>query len=300
MDEKDWIILKTLQEKRSITKTAAVVYISQPALSKRLQQIEERFGATIALRNKNGIELTPAGEYLAARAQEFIDDMRTMTEYISNMGDEIKGTLRIGSSYFCTRYALPGLLMAFKEKYPQVELQVESSWSSTIVQKVISGDLHVGFVRNDSFPPEERHLLFQDKMFICSTKPLNLAKLPEEPQINYKSDILVRSELEMWWARHYSKPPRAVMEVDRISSSVSLVASGLGWAFLSEFSANSIPGLYKYPLTHQDGSPYYRNAWLVSNRDARQLKNVTAFIDFAKDFSYSGYVPTCAKEDDTD
>lgn len=291
MDEKDWIILKTLKEKRSITKTAAAVYISQPALSKRLRQIEERFGATIALRNKNGIELTPAGEYLAARAEKFIDDMRVMSEYVSNMGDEIKGTLRIGSSYFCTKYALPGLLMAFKEQYPQVELQVESSWSSTIVQKVISGDLHVGFVRNDSFPPGERHLLFQDKMFICSKTPLDLAKLPEAPQINYKSDILVRSELDMWWAQHYSKPPRAVMEVDRISSSVSLVASGLGWAFLSEFSADSVPGLYKYPLTRQDGSPYYRNAWLVSNRDARQLKNVTVFIDFAKDFSYSGYVP---------
>ncbi len=54
MDEKDWLILKTLQEKRNITQTAAAVYISQQALSKRLKLVEERFGVSVALRNKNG------------------------------------------------------------------------------------------------------------------------------------------------------------------------------------------------------------------------------------------------------
>ncbi|CAK7015753.1 MAG: HTH-type transcriptional activator CmpR [Desulfovibrio sp.] len=289
MDEKDWIILKILQEKRSITKTAAAVYISQPALSKRLRQIEERFGVTIAHRNKTGIELTPAGEYLAACAQELIEKMRIMTEYVNNMGEEVKGTLRIGASYFCTKYALPDLLMTFKESFPSVELQVESDWSSEIIQKVTNGDLHIGFVRNDSFPPEERHLLFQDKMFICSSKPLDLARLPEEPQINYKSDVLVRAELNLWWAEHYSRPPRVAMVVDRISSSASMVAKGLGWAFLSEFTASLIPGIHKYPLRHKDGSPYFRHTWLIWNRDAKQLKSVTSFIDFAKSFSYPGH-----------
>ena len=95
MDEKDWLILRTLQEKKSITKTASTVFISQPALSKRLQQIEERFGVTLAVRSKTGIELTPEGSYLASSACELLEKIRSMDESIRGMRDELQGTLRI-------------------------------------------------------------------------------------------------------------------------------------------------------------------------------------------------------------
>ena len=61
MDEKDWLILKTLYEQSSITKTAATLFISQPALSNRLQQIEDRFGTQIVVRTKKGVQFTPEG-----------------------------------------------------------------------------------------------------------------------------------------------------------------------------------------------------------------------------------------------
>lgn len=66
MDEKDWLILKTLHEKKSITKTAETVFMSQPALSTRLQHIESRFNTVIVMRGKKGVQFTPEGEYLTS------------------------------------------------------------------------------------------------------------------------------------------------------------------------------------------------------------------------------------------
>ncbi len=281
LDEKDWIILKTLQEKRNITKTAAAVYISQPALSKRLQQLEERFGVSIAIRSKSGIELTPAGEYLARCSSQFLDTMRGIQEYLDNMGGSVQGTLRIGASYFCTKYILPDLLMRFKEAFPQVEFQLASSWSSNIGKMVQDRDIHVGFIRNDHVAAEEKYLLLRERNYICCKRKLSLDTLPDEPQISYKTDSLIKSALEVWWNEQYTRPPRIAMEVDRVGTSADMVERGLGYAILSEILADRIGDVWKHELRHKDGTPYYRHSWLVTNQDAKQLTLVDRFIRFS-------------------
>ncbi len=286
MDEKDWLILKTLQEKKSITKTATAVHISQPALSKRLQQLEERFNVSIAVRSKNGVELTPAGEYLANASREFLEKMRFVQDRVDNMADAVQGTVRIGASFFCTKYFLPDILMRFKERYPQVELELTSAWSSVIGKQVLTRELHVGFVRNDHIAAEERHLLATERTFICSKKEISLDRLPDEPQINYKSDALIKGDLEAWWNEHYTRPPRVSMDVDTIGTSADMVERGLGYAFLSELLASRIKNVWKYEMLHKDGSPYYRHTSLITNSDAKQLKVVEHFIRFVLDCKF--------------
>ena len=286
MDEKDWLILKTLYEKKNITKTAAAVYISQPALSKRLQQIEERFGVSIAVRNKSGVELTPAGEFLAKCAGEMLEKLRVIGEQLSDMDNEIKGTLRIGSSYFCAKYFLPDILIQFKEQYPLVDFQLQSSWSTSVFKQLSAGDIHVAFIRNDNAVAMERFLLFQEKTYICSKKELDLARLPEEAQISYQSDTHVKASLDSWWNEHYTRPPTVAMVMDRVDSAVDMVAKGLGYSFFSEFMVKQMPGVHIYEMCRLSGEPYYRNTWVVPNQDAMQLKIVRCFVDFVSNFTF--------------
>ena len=287
VDEKDWLILKILREKKSITKTAAAVYISQPALSKRLQQLEERFGTAIAVRGKNGIELTPAGEYLAQCSCEFLDRLQSMQERLDDMGDTIQGTIRIGASYFCTKYILPDILMRFKECYPLVEFELNSAWSSHIGKLVHDRSIHVGFIRNDYTVAEEKYLLFRERTYVCAKKEYSLADLPDAPQISYKSDVLIRADLMAWWNQRYSKPPRVIMEVDTVGTSADMVERGLGYAFLSEILAGKIKDTWKHEMLHADGTPYYRHAWLITNQDAKQLKLIDRFIHFAQEYDFT-------------
>jgi Transcriptional regulator len=280
MDEKDWLLLRSLRDKRNITKAADALNTSQPGLSKRLRLIEERFGVSIALRNKSGIEFTPAGEYLVEYAVEMIDRLRAVHEHINDMGTEIKGTLRIGASNYCINFILPDILSVFKKQHPQVEFLVTSAWSSDIVKMVGSGEAHVGFIRNDSALSSERILLCTERTYICSTRKIDLRSLPDEPQIAYRSDPLVTAGLNMWWAENYKKPSKIAMVVDRVGSSVEMVRNGLGWAFLSEKMANQMEGIQKYEIKHPNGQPYTRHTWAVPNQDAKQLSMVTSFLDF--------------------
>ena len=65
MDEKDFLIFLTLAETGNLTRTAEKLYLTQPALSKRLQNMESELGAPLFLRSKHGVTLTPdGGQYL--------------------------------------------------------------------------------------------------------------------------------------------------------------------------------------------------------------------------------------------
>lgn len=82
MNEKDWVILQTLLENHNITKAAEKLYISQPAITYRLQQIEREFGAQIVARGKKGVEFTSQGEYIVHFAKDMIQRLRNAKEYI--------------------------------------------------------------------------------------------------------------------------------------------------------------------------------------------------------------------------
>lgn len=280
MDEKDWLLLQALRDTRNITKAANALNTSQPGLSKRLQMLEEQFGTSIALRSKSGIEFTPAGEYLVGYACEMLEKLRFVHEYVNDMGSEIKGTLRIGASNYSISYILPEILAAFKKRYPQVEFLVTAAWSSDVTKMVSNGEVHLGFIRNNNTLLPERSFLVSEKTFICSTKKLNLKNLPDEPQIAYKSDPLVRAELNTWWAENYKRPPKIAMVVDRLVSTVDMVLNGLGYSFLSEIMTQRMEGIHKYEMRHPDGRPYMRHTWVVPNQDAKQLRMVSSFLQF--------------------
>lgn len=286
MDEKDWLILKTLHEKKSITKTAASLYISQPALTNRVHQIEQRFGVNIAIRSRKGIEFTPEGEYLVRCAHEMLDKIRSMDEGIKNMDEVISGTLRIGASHFCTKYLLPEILFRFKEEHPQVEFKLITGWSSDISRLVYNGDLHVGFIRNENSWSGERCLLYEEKTFICSKNEINLADLPHLPQIGYQSELSTEMALDRWWSENYNEPPHIAMEVDRVDTCREMVLKGLGYAFLPEMIARSIPGVYMQELVFKSGASFKRSTWVVANQEAQQLKLVNCFVKFVAGLSF--------------
>ena len=116
MDERDWLIFHVLAEKRNITKTGQALFISQPAITTRLHQIEEEMGTKLIYRSGKGIHFTPQGEYLAHRSKEMVVRIQEIKDQISSMHDDVQGTLRIAASHFMTKYKLPRLLKLFQRK----------------------------------------------------------------------------------------------------------------------------------------------------------------------------------------
>ncbi len=286
MDEHDWRLLKTLFEKKSITKTAAALFVSQPALSSRLQQIETRFGTTIVVRSKKGVQFTPEGEYLVRGACEILKRIQIFEEVVQNMRNQATGTLRIGASNFSTKYLLPELLRRFKELYPGIEFKVTTGWSKDIANLVYNNDVHIGFVRGEYSWPGEKLLLFEEKMYVSYNKTISMLELPHIPRIDYRNDYSVQLLLDKWWNEKFSVPPFIGMEVDKVDTCKEMVMKGLGYAFLPEMIIKHDDDLHNIEMGHRNGKPILRSTWMFYHRETMELNLVKAFYDFVRNVDF--------------
>ena len=109
MDEKDWELLKTLSEEKNITKAAERLYISQPALTYRIKQIEKEFGVIIITRGKKGVLLTTEGEYIVEYALRMLSNLRQTKDFVRNISEGVRGKIRLGVSGNFVHYKLPSL-----------------------------------------------------------------------------------------------------------------------------------------------------------------------------------------------
>lgn len=279
MDEKNWLLLNVLLKTPNITKAAAALGISQPGVSKRLRQIEDYFGTEIALRGKNSFVLTSAGGYLASYAAEMLEKLRSVHEYVNNMNEAVKGTLRVGASDYCVGFILPEILAEFRRYHPQVEFQVTSTQSHEILNLVASGAIHIGFAHGNNVMTPGRMLLLTEKMFVCSLQELDLEKLPLQPGIACGNDLLVALEANLWWAEKYKKPQKIAIQADCVKSGMRMIANGLGYGLLSEKAADQMDGIHKYAIRHPDRRPCTRLTWAITNQDAKRLRIVSCFLD---------------------
>jgi DNA-binding transcriptional LysR family regulator len=288
MDDQDWLILKQLYEKKNITKTAQSLYISQPALTRRIQQMEREFKVTLIQRGTRGVYFTPQGEYVAKCAEEELDRLRRIRETVQNIGQEVAGTLRLGVSNYISKQKLPRLLKLFREKFPLVEYKVMTGWSREVLELVSNQEVHIGIVRGDYQWSEEKLLLFEEEVCVTSRERIELRDLPDLPRIEYEMDTLMKGMIDNWWSGTFTKPPWIGMEVDKGDTCREMVINGLGYGILSSALVDNVPDLHRIPIQNDKGEPYIRQTWMMYHGHSLELKHVREFVDFVRplDFKY--------------
>jgi DNA-binding transcriptional LysR family regulator len=286
MEDRDWLILQALYEQKNITKTAQALFISQPALTARLRNIEEEFGIKIVYRTSKGVHFTPQGEYLAKSSTDMLFNLRRIKEHVTDMNSSVAGTLRLGASSYFTMYMLPRLLKCFKQEHPHVEFKVTTSWSRDVFNLVHNQDIHVGFVSSDYGWQNQRHLLFEEPVCIASASPLELRDLPKLPRINYQTDSLIKAMIDKWWRENFSEPPSISMEVDKLSTCKEMVVSGLGYAIMPSLIVSNIEHLHKVIITDKEGNPILRRTWMLYHEELLEMNIVSAFVQFVKNMDF--------------
>lgn len=282
MEEWDWRILQVLYEQKNITKTAQALFMSQPALTARLQHIEKDFGIKIVLRTSKGVQFTPQGDYLAKSSFEVLQKIRNIREQVSNLGKDVGGTLRLGASSYFTMYTLPALLRTFNREYPAVEFKVATAWSKDIFNQVHTRQVHLGFISSDYGWQDRKHLLMEEAIYVASAEPIQLENIPQMPRIDYQSDSLIKGMIDRWWRERFSQQPLISMEVDKLATCKEMVRHGLGYAIMPGRIINDTDNLYKIMLCDKDGNPLMRKSWMIYYEDSLQMNVVRAFVEFVE------------------
>ncbi len=280
LDERDWMVLQTLYKEKNITRAAQLLYISQPALTNRLHQLEKEFGVIIVNRGRRGVQFTPQGEYLAKSAQEMLLTLQKIKENVLNMEDSVVGTLRLGVSNFFTDYMLPNLLKLFKEQYPTIEFKVTTNFSSHIAQLIYNQDVHIGIVKGDFNWKDRKHLLFEESICIASKEKIDIHDLPNLPRIDYHTDTSLKNSIDKWWSEHFTQPPLVSIEVDKVDTCKKMVINGLGYAILPSLILKDVNDIHIADIKSIGGKPIVRKTWMIYHEDSLKLNIVKAFVDF--------------------
>ena len=279
MRDMDWKILDELYRCHNITKAASVLYITQPALTKRLQAMEQELGVQIVLRSKYGVIFTSAGEYLAKCAQrqiQFMDEIRYKLDCLQN---EQQGTLILGTSYSFSKSLLPDILKKYKRLFPNVELEMICMKSEKLAYMAGTGQLHGAFVRGKYDVSAEQVNVDDENGYILSREAIDIQKLPELDQVGYDSSTYTKDLIDQWWKENFENPPHIVMTASILDSAWTLVSQGLGYtiSFLDSEQEKALK-LWKYPIKNKDGSPVKRSTYFLYKDLENQPDFVRAFI----------------------
>ena len=150
MKELDWKILIVLYEKRSITKTAESLYLTQSAVTKRLQNIENEWGIHVIRRSSQGVSFTEDGTYLAQRASVMLDFLWEIREHYAGKNCR-KETLTIGIPNSFSRLYFPAVLSSYIERFDRLDVRLIPNSSEVILQKLVEKGLGITTLFGDKW-----------------------------------------------------------------------------------------------------------------------------------------------------
>lgn len=224
----------------SLTKAAKELYVSQPALSQSIRQLESRLGGRLFVRTSKGMELTPEGEMVF----EYVERAMSMIDLAENnfagMKRLVSGNIRIGASDTLCRHFLLKHIKRFHEMYPDLKIQVTNRTSHEIAALLRSGKVDIGFV---NMPVNENdfeitqcmslHDCFVAKPGYIDSNKLGIADITKYPMIMIENISNTRQFLDRFMAARgvRLKPDIELGSFDLV---IEFVNAGLGIACLTK------------------------------------------------------------------
>jgi DNA-binding transcriptional LysR family regulator len=233
-------------ETHSITKAARASHIALAAASRRIQQLEDQLGVQLLRRNARGVELTPAGTAVLARAQEMLGKVDEMRAEASDYSKGAKGLVRVQANASALAQYLPGDLASFSAAHPEIKLALEEERSGAIVEAVRKGAADVGIVMEGAEAPGLQLFEYRTDL-LCAVVPrrhperarkLAFARLLDYDFVGLESNTVI-SRLMLDEASRAGKPLRLRVQVKSFDVVARLVQAGLGIGVLPEDAAEA-------------------------------------------------------------
>lgn len=279
MNLKDAQIILSLNRTKNITKTAEQLFITQPALSKRIQNMEAELGVPILLRHQKGIVFTPVGEKVIEYAQSMVNGMETLHEYVSASKHFISGTLEVGVAENFARYCMPSILQKYVSDFPNVSINLSTGLSQHLYQLLSSEEIPMVIIRGSYAWYEGRVLLSSEPLYLVYSKKFHRNDLPALPYIHRHTDATLVNRIQQYLGEQNLLPAQKNIHIDEMDICLDMVKNGFGWTVL--------PGLilkdcdcHLEPLVLKDGTAIKRDTHLLYRNAYQRLPQVNLFIEY--------------------
>lgn len=194
----------TAAQEENISRAADILHVTQPTLSRQLADLEHELGVKLFHRGNRHITLTDSGLLLRRRAEEVLTLIDKIEQEIRMPGDQIDGTVSIGSAEAAATEILPPLLRDFSEKYPQVRYELFTGNADIIKERIDKGLLDVDLL-TEPVELSRYDFLRLREQGLCHAFALECA-LPRYPNVSFiqLAPELITSSVLVWKRRQAS------------------------------------------------------------------------------------------------
>ncbi|MDY5433485.1 LysR substrate-binding domain-containing protein [Bacteroides pyogenes] len=173
-------VFRSVAKNLSFTKASQELFVSQPAITKHIQELESCYEARLFHREGNKISLTEAGKLLLKHSEKVLDDYKQLEYEMHLLHNEFIGELKLGASTTIAQYVLPPLLANFIEKHPKVNLSLLNGNSREIETALQEHHIDLGLVEGISRLPNLKYTRFLEDELVAVVNARNRLSLPEE------------------------------------------------------------------------------------------------------------------------
>jgi len=275
---------------KSFSKAAQTCYRTQPAISAQVRQLEQELRAELFERFGSRISLTTAGRIFGEYAEQMLDLKRRAQDAIAELESNPRGEIVIAANEATCIYILPKVFSRFRELFPAVQLQVDRSYGSRVVEAVMENIADFGLTQ---LPVEEKRLqvvnVHRDeiRLIVPAKHPLackgsiDCQDLVEYPLLLPKSGV-TRARLNAWFELVEDRL-QVSMELDSTEMMKRFVMAGLGLSFLAVSNCQEEIAAGKLKAIALAPEPMIRRLGLIYRRDKALSKAALGFIQIILD-----------------
>jgi len=162
----------TVANRLSFTKAAKELFITQPAISKHIQELEEQYKIKIFERNGSKISLTNAGELLLKHTKNIFEVYREIDFDMSALINQQRGLLRLGASTTISQYIIPPLLARFHQKLQEIKVILLNGNTEQIENALLNKEIEIGIVEGQSKNQSIKYTEFlkDELVLVCNSE----------------------------------------------------------------------------------------------------------------------------------
>ena len=276
----------------SFTRAADALFMTQPAVTFQIKQLEEQYGTRLFERRHGSIALTLAGELVLGYAERILALSDEMETRLGEMTGEMRGPLLVGASTTIAEFMLPRVLGEFNALYPQVRARLVVANSESIEGRVAEHTIDVGLIEAPAkLPGLSSQICCEDELqVICAPdyplagmKSVTAKGLVDYEFISREPGSGTREITDAYFRNHKVAPDtlKTQMELGSPEALKGVVSTGLGFAIVSravvekEIRLGALVAISLNP-------PLKRSLYLIHPQDRFQSRLAATFIDFTK------------------
>jgi DNA-binding transcriptional LysR family regulator len=267
-------------------RAAGALRISQPAVSARIQALEDSLGVKLFARVRGSFSVSPAGKALAPHAEQLLRDVARARQAIHELQPSAGGALTIAAALSVCTYFLPDVMKDYQAANPKVMVSLRSGTSVHVLKMVLDGEAQIGVARSLNHPEMETMTLRDDPLILVGhpnhiaarKRRVRLQEVESMPLIFFdrgSSDWTLSQGL----FRRAGQLPNTVLEVETIEAAKRMAERKLGLSFLPQIAVSrELRSGKLVAIEIMDVEPLRRNLDVIYPRRRPLTRDAQAFL----------------------